>query len=590
MKLVRGALPFLFTALTACGGVAGPPSILLVTLDTTRADRIGCYGRAGAGTPTLDALARRGARFERVYTPVPITLPAHTALLTGTTPAYNGVRDNGHFRVDPRLETLAEVLAGRGYRTGAAVASYPLFPEYGLDQGFDFYDAEFRVDQRGDFLVAEERPADEVVDVAAAWLGSVLPGDPFLLWVHLFDPHWPYAPPEPFASEHAADPYQGEIAFADAQIGRLLDELERQGRTADTVVAVTADHGEAHGEHGERTHAFLVHDATVRVPLILAGPGVARGAEIDVQASVIDVLPTLCDILDAPAPPGVQGRSLAPLLRGETLPPRSDYLESHYASLHYGWSTLDAVVSDSWKLVSAPQTGAQRDQLFDLRSDPGELVDRAAAEPARLAELRAELEGLRRTLVAPTPFDAGHTLSPDDVAALAAIGYSDSADAEADEAGIDPREHMGVAEAFILGKSHVQRGELQEARALLAEIEREEPDGFSARFLLALIVTAEARSRPSRVAEALGAFDRALELRPTRAPVWRNKARAQRMAGDHAGALRSLRTAVSLAPAQPLLKGELEEAEARVRREIGVLDAAGDAGAAATLRAALEDA
>jgi len=268
---------------------AGPPSILLVTLDTTRADRIGAYGRAGARTPTLDRLARQGILFERAIAPTPITLPSHASILTGVYPTAHGVRDNAVFALAPEARLVSEVLAERGWRTAAFVGSFVLHPRFGLDQGFEVYHAPqpTREPMRDRYV---ERPANEVVDDALAWLSGLAAGERFFVWLHFFDPHIPYEPP-PAWREPSVHPYEGEIAFCDAQLGRLLEALEEAGRARNLLVAVTADHGESLGEHGEETHGVFIYQATLHVPLILSGEPVARarGQRVGHAVSTVDV-------------------------------------------------------------------------------------------------------------------------------------------------------------------------------------------------------------------------------------------------------------------------------------------------------------
>src|SRR5262245_49852554 len=278
----------------ACGSDRRPTSILLVTLDTTRADRIGCYGRADAGTPALDALAARGARFERAYTTAPITLPAHASLLTGSTPPHHGLRDNGLAALDESAETLAETCARAGRRTAATVSAFPLARSFGLAQGFELYDDEF-----GNSATApgamRQRNGDETVRAARAWLAALAPDEAFFLWVHLFDAHEPYQAPAEFAQRFPGDPYQAEVAFADSSLGELCAALATLGRAEDTVVCVAADHGEGLGEHGEDTHALLLYDSTVHVPLVFAGPGVAPRVVAE-PVSVADAAATLVEL------------------------------------------------------------------------------------------------------------------------------------------------------------------------------------------------------------------------------------------------------------------------------------------------------
>ncbi len=567
MRFARPFLPLLLASLAAaCGHPQRPISLVVLTLDTTRADRLGCYGRADAGTPHLDGLAARGARFERAYTPAPITLPAHAALFTGTGPRFNGVHDNAQYRVDERLTTLAEALAARGYRTGAVVGGYPLLAAFGLAQGFDYYDDVL------DARSAEglERRAEEVSASAAGWLGTIAPDEPFFLWAHYFDPHWPYAAPEPWASRHA-DPYQAEIAYTDACIGRVLEQLERDGRLDDTVVVAIADHGEGLGEHGEQTHSMLIYDGTLRVPFLLAGPGVPAGVVVEDDVLATDVLPTVAELCDFPVPADARGASLVPATRGEDLPPRPLYVESWFLRLHHGWSELEGVVHDGWKLVEAPRAGPERDLLYDLNTDPRELSDRAAEEPERLQRLRAALDALRAEQTPDAPFAAARALDDADLDALAELGYGGYAEApespeDGDPSAVHPHDRVRAATLFTMAKAAIQRGLVDEAEPLLAELEAEDPGGVGTLFLRALALTERGRSDPAALEGAIDAYRAALALAPSRTPIWRNRAEAHFLRGEVLDGLVALRTAQRLSPALAALRTDLDRAVRQAER------------------------
>jgi arylsulfatase A-like enzyme len=396
----------------------GPgPSLLLVTFDTTRADRIGAYGDADAETPALDALAARGLLYERAYAAAPITLPSHATLLSGLYPHEHGARDNGLYRVPDEVLLLPEALAAGGWRTGAFLGSVVLSPRYGLDQGFEVYDVPVPGRDAGDGEEGVERAAGAVVDAALAWLDTVPADQRFLLWVHLFDPHARYEPPEPYAARHA-DPYDGEIAYADSQLGRLLAVLAERGRDADLAVIATADHGESLGEHGEPTHGIFLYDATMRVPLIVVPPGALReppsGAARRVTATVslADVPATVLDLLGLPAAalPAARTPSLlrsadatesggagtgAPESGAHAGDPdapgggRAVYLESLLPFHQHRWRPLRGLAWDGSKLIDS-----EPPELYVTADDPGERDDRAAAQPARVAAARASMAAL----------------------------------------------------------------------------------------------------------------------------------------------------------------------------------------------------
>lgn len=391
-----------------------PDAVVIVTLDTTRADHLSIYGRGDVSQPGLERLASNGVVFDQAISVSPLTLPAHASLFTGLLPGAHGVRDNGDPALSGEHVTLATALKARGFRTGAFVASVVLDADRGLAQGFEHYSA-VRPDA-GSGRPRMQRRADEVMDEAIAWLDHV-GGEPYLLWVHLYDPHRPYDPPPPFAA--TADPYLGEIAFVDAQIGRLLDALDARRLTDRTVVIAVADHGEARGEHNERDHGIFLYEGVVRVPFIMRVPGVAARRVGDVVRSV-DVAPTVLDLLGMPPLTAAGGVSLAAVLRGdERLPDLEAYAESSYPR-RFGWSPLYALRDDRFKFIHGPNP-----ELYDLLRDPAErhniVEDRrsvAAAMRQRLSSLRPEVSA-RRTAVIPAALSER----------LAALGYvSGSAD------------------------------------------------------------------------------------------------------------------------------------------------------------------
>jgi choline-sulfatase len=401
-----------------------PANLLLVSLDTVRADRLGIYGYSSAATPTLDRIGREGARFTSVSSAVPLTLPSHATILTGLLPPQHGVRLNGLGRLPAENLTLTEHLAGQGFETAAFVGAFVLDHRFGLDQGFGVYDDQVARPASGQAPRLEaERPADQVIDRALAWLaGRKEPRRPFFLFVHLYDAHAPYAPPEPWLSRFEGRPYDGEIAFADSQLGRLLQQLEQEGALDSTLVAVAADHGESLGEHGEETHGLLLYEPALHVPLLLRAPGaVPAGLTIEAEAGLVDLAPTLAALLGRPLPapgaPAAQGRSgrdLGPLLAGEALPPRPLYAETEYPAA-FGWSPLAAARQDGLKLILSP-----RPELFDLRRDPGEKNDRKEEERRSLRQLEAAAREIRQA--ARTADAAG--IDAEARSRLASLGYA----------------------------------------------------------------------------------------------------------------------------------------------------------------------
>jgi tetratricopeptide (TPR) repeat protein len=415
---------------------------VLVTIDTLRADHLGCYGAEPTVTPTLDALAARGARFETAVSPAPLTLPSHATLLTGLDPPRHGVRANGAYQLGPEWPTLAEQLAAGGLPGAAFVSAFVLERRFGLARGFDHYDDAVGV-QLDDIGVGS-RPATATVDAALAWLAEA-PAR-FFLWVHLYDPHAPYQPPEPHLGRHPGNPYAGEIAYADAELGRLLEAIDRRFPDGRTLVAVTADHGESLGEHGEPTHAFGVYDATQRVPLVLAGPGVPEGRVVAPLVRLADVAPTLLELFALPVPADRSGASVVPLLRDEGEPAeRVAWVETLATQLDMGWSPLLGVRTARHKYVRAP-----RPELYDLARDPKETTNLADASPA----LVAELDGLVAERVAGQRATPNRGVDKETADQLAALGYLTSgppvagASALGVVGGVDPKDRMGDLETL----------------------------------------------------------------------------------------------------------------------------------------------
>jgi arylsulfatase A-like enzyme/Flp pilus assembly protein TadD len=348
------------TALAVDSSRATPLNVLLITIDTLRADRLGCYGSSDPKTPNIDFLASQGVLFRRAFAHTPTTLPSHANILFGLTPLAHGIHDNANFVASPKFLSLAEHLAGFGYATAAVVGAYPLDARFGLDQGFDLYD-----DQYGwqDFSQQTfvERPAEVVVSRGIQWLKTQR--GPWFLWLHCFDPHTPYDPPAPFRGQYALKPYDGEVAYVDFALAPLIKHLREGGLLAKTIIILTADHGESLGEHGEKTHGYLAYNSTLWVPLIICLPG-WKPARTDAKVGHIDIFPTVCEVLGRPAPPGLQGLSLLPLMQGRSQPKRMIYFESLYPYYSRGWAPLRGFISGDSKFMDSPIP-----ELYDLGVD-----------------------------------------------------------------------------------------------------------------------------------------------------------------------------------------------------------------------------
>jgi arylsulfatase A-like enzyme/Flp pilus assembly protein TadD len=360
-------------------------NLLLVTVDTLRPDRLSCYSPKHLETPRIDALAAKGVLFERAFAHDPITLASHANILLGMTSLAHGVSDNSLSIVAPDNLTLAELLKGRGYATGAFVSAFPLDSRFGLDQGFDVYDDSYPAKPTSEGLFSE-RPAEKTITAALKWLSDKK--GPWFCWIHVWDPHAPYAAPEPYASRFKDKPYAGEVAYVDAELGRLLDELGQKGMIGQTVVVLTADHGESLGEHGEMTHGYFAYNSTLCVPLVISAPG-AKAARVKDYVSHVDIFPTVCDLLAVDKPSSLHGDSLAPFLKGKTRKARPIYFESLDAYLNRGWAPIRGVIENGKKYIESPIP-----ELYDLETDFAEEKNLAADEnlPPYKKKLREVME------------------------------------------------------------------------------------------------------------------------------------------------------------------------------------------------------
>lgn len=357
-------------------------NFLLITIDTLRPDRLSCYSDAHVKTPFIDSLAARGVLFSKAFAHTPTTLPSHTNILLGTTPLYHGVHDNSNFIVIDEFLTLAEHLKTNGYSTGAFVGAFPLDSRFGLTQGFDVYDDNYGGKSSQEFTYVE-RKAEVVVDKALGWLKDQR--NPWFLWIHCFDPHQRYNPPEPFRSQYA-HLYDGEVAYVDFALGKLFDYLEKNSLTDETLIVFTGDHGESLGEHGESTHGYFAYNSTIRIPLIISSPGI-RPARVAQEVCHIDIYPTVCDILGIEKPSFLQGVSLLPALRGRRLQQRAIYFESLYPHYSRGWAPLRGFIEGSQKYIDSPIP-----ELYDLTNDFDELENLAPKE--KLSKQRSTMEKL----------------------------------------------------------------------------------------------------------------------------------------------------------------------------------------------------
>jgi choline-sulfatase len=499
-------LPLLLLA-TACrrGGDAGEEGpfrqapVILISIDTLRSDHLPAYGYKAVETPAIDGLARDGVLFERAYSHTPLTLPSHVSMLTGRLPTEHGVRDNVGYQYDAgRFPSLAAALRGAGYATGAAVSAYVLRPETGLSQGFDLYDAGIPV-RFNDSLGLSQRPGGQTADAALAWLRTVK-DRPFFLFLHLYEPHTPYAPPEPFASRYAGRPYDGEIAAADAIVGRVLGELRSLKLYDRAVVLLLSDHGEGLGDHGEQDHGIFLYREALQVPMLLKLPGGRlAGSRVAQPAQIVDVFPTLLSLVGVPLPKeqagAFPGRPLL-ALRDPKAPPRDLYAETFYPRLHFGWSELTSLIRDRFHYIQAPSP-----ELYDLAADPGERHDALARERRAYAALRQSLQGMQRPLQAPGEVD------PETARRLAALGYAaGSSHAGPGEALPDPKSRISTLQDFGLATNLFTQGKYAEAVPAFQRLLAATPKMADAWENLA-----QSLEKLGRDGEALAAYQKALD-------------------------------------------------------------------------------
>jgi len=468
-------------------------NVLLITLDATRADHLGCYGGRSARTPVIDGLAEAGALFEQAYAAAVTTLPSHASILTGLLPPVHGIRADGSVRLRPAVETLAEVIRSSGYRTGAVVGASVLDSLSGLDQGFEAYDDALPEGASGgnDFA---ERDAGDVTDAALRFVGRVK-AERWFLWVQYFDPHEPYRPPSPYREQYAKSRYDGEIAYVDAEIGRLMAGIAETGARDRTIVVLTADHGEGLRDHGERSHGVFLYDEVTRVPLIVTVPGFLEGSKrVAAVVRATDIMPTVLDLLRLPPRPASDGISLWPLMDSQTDDlSLSAYSESAAPLLLYGWSPMAALREGKWKLIQAP-----RPELYDLSADPRERSDLLGAESARAASLRDRLDRRLRDAV-----EAGRGLesvaaSPEPSSRLRSTGDAggggskDPLDAdpmlllEGGARGLpDPKDRLELLDRINRVELAYHASDFQTAVSLARGILEESPDNDAVRRYLA---------------------------------------------------------------------------------------------------------
>lgn len=525
-------------------------NVLVITIDTLRADRVGVYGASNVETPNIDRLAHEGAWAPQTDVPVPLTRPSHISLLTGRYPAEHGIRDNLSPPLKEDVPLLEELFQQRGFATAAFVSSSVLDRQSGLGRGFDVYSDHF---EGG----ADQRTGDAVTSEAIGWLRNP-PKPKFFAWVHLYDPHAPYTPPEPYLSRYANRPYDGEVAFCDEQVGRLVGALRGAGTLDTTLVVVTSDHGEALGEHGEDVHGYFVYESTLRVPLVLRGPGISPGTRIETLARTVDLFSTILDLTGLGAAlQRSSGRSLAPAFHGARLTDEPAFAESLVPLLHYGWSDLRAVRDGRWKYILAP-----RSELYDLESDPGEQHNVAVEQQTRAAAMRSGLEQQLKKEASsssrPSPSAAG--IPADLLERLGSLGYvSPGGSVDRKSAGADPKdkinEYRALSSQMQQALVALHAGRSTEAAAHLEQVRRQGLDSYEVHYYLGRSYAAQQRWR-----DAVKEYERATTLFPGGGEAWRGVGEGRVALHDSRGAVKAFETLTSLAPQDAVALMQLGEA------------------------------
>jgi len=496
------------------------PNVILITLDTLRADHLACYGYSDVRTPNLDSLARRGVLFEQAATNSPLTLPAHCSILTGMYPTYHGVRINGNTALNEEQTTIAEVLSAQDYQCGAFIGAFVLDGRWGLKQGFQHYDDHFDLKKYKHIdLGAVQRPGNEVIDAALVWLEEQK-STPFFAWIHLYDPHTPYEPPEPYLSEYGprglAGLYDGEIAFMDEQIGRCLSWLEDNGLDESTILILVGDHGEGLGSHGEGTHGYFIYDYAIHVPLIIVTPfEVLRGVRVSSQVRVVDIFPTLMEIAAVTPPAETHGRSLLPLMfRPQKEEDGFAYAESMSPNLQFGWSSIHSLRTTQYKYIDTPKA-----ELYDLTRDPGEHTNLLRQYPDIAREMKDTLDRLMEETSRGAPTPQAANLDKETIEKLSALGYIGAPVATkkaSGEAGplADPKDKFPVFQAITAAGAMVLEQKYSEAVVKLESALQEEP-----MIPQALLVLSTCYVELGRTEEAKAKLDLLLKENPENVPA-----------------------------------------------------------------------
>jgi arylsulfatase A-like enzyme/Tfp pilus assembly protein PilF len=552
-------------------------NLVLISVDTLRPDHLGCYGHAEIETPNMDRLATEGVRFTDAVSSVPLTLPSHATILTGLYPPSHGIRDNAFMALPDEILTLTEVLKGEGYSTGAVIGAFVLDSRYGLDQGFDYYDDDLSGGRKEREFAYAEISADAVTRKTVAWLREIR--EPFFAFVHYYDPHTTYAPPEPYASRYADNPYDGEIAYTDQAVGRLIDFLADEGMLERTVIVLLSDHGEGLGQHDEPTHGVLVYDSTLRVPLIVRAPeslhlgkAFVPGLAVESMVRLVDIFDSVLDMLGLGPKGGTDGESFLGSIGQEPDGAGTCYFESLYPRIAYGWSPLRGLREGRWKYILAPT-----EELYDLTGDPEELRNLAAVEVEKAAGMRDRLVAMARSIER-EDLSRGSRPDQEEVRKLRSLGYvsggTGAVPAVLDVSGRDPKQVIaGFSQLMGTGEDAYAAGDFETALESFSRIVASDPTNpqaavFRARTLMGM----------GRIDEAAEEFLRVTEIDPTNSTPYFHLGNIAQGRGRLEEALAHYRKALDLTPGSPealanigsalFEKGLADSAERVLRRAI----------------------
>lgn len=478
-------------------------NLLIITVDTLRADHVGIYGYKKIETPNIDRLGEKGVLFSRAYCHVPLTLPSHCSLFTGTLPIFHGVRDNG-YRLPSFNITLAEILKKKGYLTAAFVGAFPLDSRFGLDKGFDVYDDLYGSKNVVRDLSFIERRAEEVNKKAVEWLDKNQ-NSKFFVWVHYFDPHTPYEPPSSFNHEYAGREYDGEIAYTDYVIGKLLEKLNQLKLIEKTLIILTSDHGEGLGDHNETTHGIFVYDSTLRVPLIFHNPKISPGNKIvSDQVGLIDVMPTILDLMGFPQSPNIQGRSFKSVIfKGKSFPNKHCYIESVAAMLDRNWAPLQGIRTEEWKYIDAPIP-----ELYDLKNDPKEGNNIIEKKPEITKHLRKKLQKMIRNNSSPLSSHVFKTeIDKDTKEKLMSLGYITGRTIGSESEKPDPKTMIDVDNIFNEAIIASETRKLEVASLLYKEVLQKQPN-----FIIGYEYAAYNYYKMGKIDEAINLLEKAVNL------------------------------------------------------------------------------